>query len=211
MSAVKFLSQTGKRDYVKDEDLSLTDITTNNVTTSQHGFVPKAPNDASKFFRGDATWDYVIAGDFNWIIKASDESRASDTTLTIDDDLVFTADANTMYEIELKILTHCNGGSGMLAYKIELPSILSGVDRYMVTGNYNNANTLSYAAPAADDSNFGYVYVTLYASQPATVHLRVNVTTGSSGGTIGFKWSQATSDATLTVIMKGSSLKYRIL
>lgn len=170
------------------------------------------PNDTTKYLRGDGTWQTLPAGgDYTWIVKPSDESRSSDTTLTLDDDLVFTADANTTYEIELKIRTHCNGGGGMLAYKIEMPSNISGVDRFMVTGSYNNANTLSYAAPTADDSQFGYVYVTLYASQPATVHLRVNVTTGASGGTIGFKWAQATSNGTATVIMEGSTLQYRVL
>ena len=39
-----------------ESDLSFTDITTNNVSTSAHGFTPKAPNDTSKFLRGDATW-----------------------------------------------------------------------------------------------------------------------------------------------------------
>lgn len=36
----------------------LADNTTQNVSTSAHGYVPKAPNDTKKFLRGDATWDY---------------------------------------------------------------------------------------------------------------------------------------------------------
>lgn len=34
----------------------LADNTTNDVSTSAHGYCPKAPNDATKFLRGDATW-----------------------------------------------------------------------------------------------------------------------------------------------------------
>ncbi len=41
---------------VKDSVLSTSDITTNDVSTTKHGFVPKAPNDTSKFLRGDGTW-----------------------------------------------------------------------------------------------------------------------------------------------------------
>jgi hypothetical protein len=37
---------------VKDSDLALTDITTNNVSITKHGFCPKAPNDATKFLDG---------------------------------------------------------------------------------------------------------------------------------------------------------------
>jgi len=41
--------------------LTLSNVTTADVTTSAHGFVPRAPNDVTKFFRGDATWDYTPA------------------------------------------------------------------------------------------------------------------------------------------------------
>lgn len=41
---------------VTDANLTTTDITTNNVSTAKHGFVPKAPNSTVQFLRGDATW-----------------------------------------------------------------------------------------------------------------------------------------------------------
>lgn len=43
--------------------LSLSDVTTGNVSTSKHGFVPKAPNDTSKFLRGDGSWTAEIVAD----------------------------------------------------------------------------------------------------------------------------------------------------
>lgn len=36
--------------------ITLADNTTNDVSTSKHGFVPKATNDAEKYLRDDATW-----------------------------------------------------------------------------------------------------------------------------------------------------------
>ena len=36
--------------------LTLADNTTNDVSATKHGFVPKHPNDTTKFLRGDATW-----------------------------------------------------------------------------------------------------------------------------------------------------------
>ncbi len=44
-----------------DSDLALTDVTTNNVGTSSHGFAPKAPNDATKYLDGTGTYS-VPAG-----------------------------------------------------------------------------------------------------------------------------------------------------
>lgn len=41
---------------LSESALALTDVTTNNVSTSKHGFVPKAPNSTSQYLRGDGTW-----------------------------------------------------------------------------------------------------------------------------------------------------------
>lgn len=60
-------------DYTEAQ-ISFTDITTNDVSTSKHGYVPKAPNDTTKFLRGDATWAAVTGGDFTLV--AADELTA---------------------------------------------------------------------------------------------------------------------------------------
>jgi hypothetical protein len=41
---------------VVEADMTLSDNTTNDVSTTKHGFVPKAPNSTTSFLRGDATW-----------------------------------------------------------------------------------------------------------------------------------------------------------
>lgn len=42
---------------ITEADLTLSDITTNDVSTSNHGFVPKAPNNSDHLFlRDDGTW-----------------------------------------------------------------------------------------------------------------------------------------------------------
>lgn len=43
--------------------LSLTDITTNNVTSTKHGFAPKSPADATQFLNGAATPAYAAVKD----------------------------------------------------------------------------------------------------------------------------------------------------
>ena len=61
---------------VTDANLTTTDITTNNVSTAKHGFVPKAPNSTVQFLRGDATWAAIPE-----VIQlaASDETTALTT------------------------------------------------------------------------------------------------------------------------------------
>jgi hypothetical protein len=54
-------SNTGDQ-TISDATITTTDITTNDVSITKHGFAPKAPNDTSKFLRGDGTWAAPAAG-----------------------------------------------------------------------------------------------------------------------------------------------------
>jgi len=58
---------------VKDSDLSTTDITTNNVSSTKHGFAPKSPADATQFLNGAATPAFAA-------VKDSDLSTTDITT-----------------------------------------------------------------------------------------------------------------------------------
>lgn len=49
---------------VVEADETLADNTTNNVSTSRHGYVPKAPNDATKYL--DGTGAYSVPGALTW-------------------------------------------------------------------------------------------------------------------------------------------------
>lgn len=62
--ATKFLNGAATPAYaqVKDSDLSTSDITTNNVSTSKHGFAPKLPNDASKYLDGTGAYTVPSGG-----------------------------------------------------------------------------------------------------------------------------------------------------
>ncbi len=46
----------------RESDLSLSDITTNNVSTSAHGFAPKGPNDATKYLDGTGAYSTPAGG-----------------------------------------------------------------------------------------------------------------------------------------------------
>lgn len=45
-----------------ESHLTLTDITTNNVSTTKHGLAPKAPNDATKYLDGTGAWSVPAGG-----------------------------------------------------------------------------------------------------------------------------------------------------
>lgn len=47
---------------VTEADITLADIITNDVSITKHGFAPKAPNDTTKFLRGDGGWAVPPSG-----------------------------------------------------------------------------------------------------------------------------------------------------
>ena len=61
---------------VTDANLSTTDVTTNNVSTTKHGFAPKAPNDTTKFLRGDGTWAAPVSGSTSGKFGVADSTGA---------------------------------------------------------------------------------------------------------------------------------------
>lgn len=64
---------------VTEAKMLLADNTTNNVSTSRHGFVPKAPNDTNKVLKGDGNWGW---DDFFNASTSSQAANAADTYIT---------------------------------------------------------------------------------------------------------------------------------
>ena len=93
--------------------LTLSDNTTNDVTTSKHGFVPKAPNDTTKFLRGDGTWS-VVNNNGGWtiIVKSANQDVTNNATLTDDTDLQFSVVAGGHYMLEMDIVISANNTTG---------------------------------------------------------------------------------------------------
>lgn len=91
---------------VTESEISLSDVTGDNVSITQHGFVPKAPNDTTKFLRGDATWAVpagggAVATDTIWdavgdLAVGSGADTASRFAKGSDYDVLFTDSAETL-------------------------------------------------------------------------------------------------------------------
>jgi len=68
---------------LSDATLTTTDITTNNVSTTKHGFAPKAPNNTTQFLRGDGTWATPAAGGLTFFTEAQ-STAAPNATVNVD-------------------------------------------------------------------------------------------------------------------------------
>lgn len=79
----KDLTDSSNTFAITESDLSLSDNTTANVSTSKHGLVPKAPNDTAQFLRGDGSWASVSGSSDGWTASSDTWTYASASTFTI--------------------------------------------------------------------------------------------------------------------------------
>lgn len=77
---ISYTNLTDKPAATTDATITTSDITTNDVSITKHGFAPKAPNDTTKFLRGDATWA-VAAPSFKTGNTTHDMSSTTTTTI----------------------------------------------------------------------------------------------------------------------------------
>jgi hypothetical protein len=68
---------------VVESDITLADNTTNNLSITAHGFAPKAPNDTTKFLRGDATWAAPPGAIFSQSYTSTQQTITSAGSLTL--------------------------------------------------------------------------------------------------------------------------------
>lgn len=90
---------------ISDATISTTDITTNNVSITKHGFAPKAPNNTTTFLRGDATWAAPPGGaSINTLRTTSDQTINGGAATFVDiTGLTFAVVNGTDYAFEFYI------------------------------------------------------------------------------------------------------------
>jgi hypothetical protein len=95
---------------VTDANMTTSDITTNDVSTAKHGFAPKAPNDTTKFLRGDGTWAVPASGGLTEFTEL-ETTAAPNATVPVNSLTPVTATTNADFAIVPK-------GSGALLVSI---------------------------------------------------------------------------------------------
>ena len=94
---------------ISDATISLTDITTNNFSTTKHGFVPKGTN-TGKYLKDDGTWSTISAGGLTYFTEA--QSTASpNATVNVDSLTAIASTTNADFAIISK-------GTGALTRQI---------------------------------------------------------------------------------------------
>ncbi len=108
-----------------DANLSFTDITTNNVSTTKHGFAPKAPNDATKFLDGTGAFS-VPTGSGGELILISRQTASASTSID------FTSIASASYDHYIMSIDNVLSatGGGALGLRISIAGVFQTGSTY---------------------------------------------------------------------------------
>ena len=185
---------------VTDANLTTTDITTNDVSITKHGFVPKAPNDTAKFLRGDATWATVPAGGLTNFTEA-ENTAAPNGTVPVNSLTATGAATNIDAAIVPKgtgaLLADIpdnatSGGNKRGEYAVDWQMVrnantqVASGNRSIILGGWNNRSANNYAITGGNSCNAtGDTSIALgeYASASGTLSTSFNGTASGSNST----------------------------
>ena len=179
--------------YVYLNDDGTLTVNTSGTQPSNSLFIGTATTDGSGVTA--VSHKKSIANDYNvGIIKSADESVSSSTTLQNDDELVWTAEAGSTWDVVLALRTTDGGG---------------GISFDFV--GFDSGDPYSFAGPAATDG-FTYAVVgTPYSSASVGDFLVRGILTTTTGGTVGLKWAQNSSNAAASTVQQNSWIYARRL
>lgn len=179
----KSVTGANVKGLVTDANMTTTDITTNDVSTSKHGFVPKAPNDTTKFLRGDGTWDVPASGGLTKFTEAENTS-APNGTVYVDSLTAAASSTNADFAIVPK-------GTGALLADIPDNTSTGGNKRGQYAVDLQLARTAATQVASGNYSfNVGYACtssaqasVAIGTVSNATGNNSTALATGSASGT----------------------------
>lgn len=182
----------------------IADNTTNDVTISAHGYVPKAPNNTTQFLRGDATWSTIPNTSWTTIIKSADEIRNTDGAVMADDgELLISLDASSIYTIRFF-------GSGATSAAADYKFNIAYTGTYSsiyILRQHTVANSTTLTSTVNTAVGFNQA-VTGTAAGAFLIKMDIRIST-TNAGTLSFQWAQNTSNASNTVIYAGSMIEYK--
>jgi hypothetical protein len=192
--------------------LTLSDNTTNDVSTSKHGFTPKAPNDTTKFLRGDGTWAVPNNnGGLSIIVKSANQDVTNSVTYVDDTDLQFSVVAGGHYMIEVDLVASANNITGDYNGRF---SVSAGTMKG--NGVITSLNSLAAAAITLQSANSSAQTAAFTIGSPVADidHLVsgkiIYSFTASANATFSYQFANSLASAgRISRTWKGSILKYK--
>lgn len=199
---VTHLASTANPHSTSDANLVTTDVTTNDVSTSKHGFTPKAPNDSTKFLRGDASWavpSSSLATDTIWDAKgdlvAGTGADASSKLTVGSNGQILVADSAVSNGLKWSTLIGCKVylSADMTDVGTGVVKVLFNTEAYD-TGTAFNTGTSTFTVPAGK-AGYYMLYEMIYFYSSVVDGNQHHVLIYRNGASIADATSSASSTA----------------
>ena len=175
-------TNSGDQTLPTDATISTSDITTNDVSTSKHGWVPKLPNDNTKFLNGVGAWTVPTASIAYTLVAtlASDAATGANTTPISLSGLVFTYAINSTYRIWFMGRVSAAAATTGCGFQFDTSSAVTDIS-VSFYHQLANTGTLSGGNSIADDSSVGVSSGLPDTSTYPVVGTGIIRTTGNTG------------------------------
>jgi hypothetical protein len=188
---------------VLDSDLSTSDITTNNASTSKHGFLPKIPNTYLQHLSPKTgAWVPKV------VYKSANETVNNNGTPQNDDELLWAVLANEIWQFDMTLYYTGVNTTADILYGWDVPSGTTMLWGAIAGGTVTDTSFMNVPVANSPGLMLAAAGTQSAASNNGTVGLKLSglVTVSSTAGNVTFKWSQNTAGLTNLVVLKGSNI-----
>lgn len=153
------------------------------------------------------TADLLNAALPQYVVKQTNQSRASSTSMIDDDELWYSLAPNATYEWELMVrVTGATGGDIRIEWAIPSGASMFRLCFGAAAGSNDQANANGVFAYRANTTDQIYG---IPSSGNSAIYERGTIITSSANGDLQMRWAQGTSNSEPTVVGSRSYLKVR--
>jgi hypothetical protein len=167
--------------------LSLADVTTNNATASQHGFLPKLSGSALDVLKGDGSWAPATA----YAYVTGSNATTSSTTLVDITGLSLALEANSKYDIVVTLHVLMSADTTGARYALNYSAAGATLEG-SAYGTFSGTAFRSDSITAFNTAT-GNAYTQGTNSLPGVIEIRATVTTGANAGNLTVQFLKVTS------------------
>jgi len=184
---------------VKDSDLSTSDVTTNNASTTKHGFLKKLSNVSTEFMNGVGDW-VSIAGSPITLLKSGSGTDTTATATVVDSIAITGLTALDTLKVEVTMSSATQATSAGSLYSVTdsvaVYPIFGGGSMALNVFNTESATLRQDFSSATKVVSCGVYYTTAIGGQPSGNS--ANTTTNWTGSwTLGLRHGGVTAGGTL--------------
>jgi len=188
---------------ITDAKIATSDITTNNASTSKHGWLPKIPNTYLQVLSPKTgAWVQKV------VYKTANETVNNNGTPQADDELLWPVLANEIWQFDMTLYYTGVNTTADILYGWTVPASTTMLWGAGAAGTVTDSSFMNVPVANTPGLMLSESGTQTAATNNGTVGVKISglVTVSSTAGNVVFRWSQNTAGATNLIVLKGSNI-----